>query len=243
MNESPSTKYWIFAAILIVGVGLDQWTKWYAQQRLATSRPGEVVHHLELEVSEADQGETLREFLTDEFPWNNGETIDRIAKFHVRAPTGEPIGPDEPVEPGETLTVLNRSVTVIDGYWDFDYTVNPGAAFGLLADSNSPYRTPFFVVVSLLALAIILYILRGVRSHQRLLITALSFIGTGAVGNFIDRVRFGHVIDFVVWKLGDEFRWPTFNVADAFITVGVGLMLLEILRDVWSNPEDTPPNR
>ena len=243
MNESASTKYWIFGAILIVGVGLDQWTKWYAQQRLATSRPGEVVHQLELDVSEADQGETLREFLAEEFSWNDAETIEQIAAFHVRGPTGEPVGPDEPVEPGETLTVLNRSVTVVDGYWDFEYTVNPGAAFGLLSDSDSPYRTPFFVVVSLLALLIILYILRGVDPRQRLLIAALSFIGTGAVGNFIDRIRFGHVIDFIVWKLGDDLRWPTFNVADAFITIGVTLMLLEIIRDAWSEPESQSPNR
>jgi signal peptidase II len=63
------------------------------------------------------------------------------------------------------------------------------------------------------------------------------------VGNFIDRIRFGHVIDFIVWKLGDDLRWPTFNVADAFITLGVTLMLVEIIRDAWSEPESQSPSR
>ena len=148
----------------------------------------------------------------------------------MRSAEGRPLEPTHTLEPGETIVVENRKVTVIDGYWDFEYTVNPGAAFVLLSDNESAYRLPFFVVVSLLAIAIILYLLRGLPDRQRLLIVSLSMIGTGALGNFIDRIRFGHVIDFIVWKYTDQYRWPTFNVADAFITVGVTLMLIEIFR-------------
>jgi signal peptidase II len=223
------SKYAIFALILIVGVALDQWTKWYASQRLATHRPGIVEHPLTLTVPEGAEGMTARDFLAKEFPANSPDEIARMAQDHIRAPNGDLIEPADEVRPGDEIVVTHRSVTVIDGFWEFEYTVNPGAAFGLLSDSNSTYRLPFFIVVSLLAVVVILYILRGVHRDQKLLIVALSLIGTGALGNFIDRIRFGHVIDFIVWKYTDQYRWPSFNVADAFITVGVVMMLAMLL--------------
>ncbi len=222
MSRFLKSKYAIFAAIVVVGIALDQWTKWYASERLATTRPGFIEHPIELTVDEDDAGESVQEFLAGEFAANTPDEIESIARHHVDRPA------DAPLEAGERLVVDNRSVTVVDGYWEFEYTVNPGAAFGLLSDTDSPYRMPFFIVVSLLAVVVIVYLLRGVHPDQTLLIVALSLIGTGAVGNFIDRVRFGHVIDFIVWKYTDQFRWPTFNLADAFITVGVVLMLFEI---------------
>ena len=228
MKRLFQSKYAIFALILVVGVALDQWTKWYASQRLATYRPGYVEHTLTLTVPEGAEATTARELLTREFAANTPEEIETIGRAHIRAPNGDLIEPGDELAPGDEVVVENRHVTVVDGYWDFEYTINPGAAFGLLSDSSSTYRLPFFLVVSLLAVVVILYILRGVHESQRLLIVALSLIGTGALGNFIDRIRFGHVIDFIVWKYGDQYRWPTFNIADACITVGVALMLLEI---------------
>ncbi|MFB6352251.1 MAG: signal peptidase II [Bradymonadaceae bacterium] len=228
MTRLFKSKYAVFALILVVGVALDQWTKWYASQRLATYRPGHVEHTLTLTAPEDAHKLTVRELLEQEFTSNSPEEIDGIARAHIRAPNGDLFEPGDQLAPGDKVVVEHRSVTVIDGYWEFEYTVNPGAAFGLLSESSSQYRLPFFIVVSLLAVVVILYILRGVHDDQKLLIVALSLIGTGALGNFIDRIRFGHVIDFIVWKYGEQFRWPTFNVADACITVGVALMLFEI---------------
>lgn len=230
MKIDWSSKYVIFFAILIVGVAIDQWTKWYASERLATYRPGHIEHTLTVQLPDDEEPTSVRQLLEREFTANTPAELDRIADNWVRGPNGSLLDAEHTVEPGGRIVVEHRKVTVIDGYWDFEYTVNPGAAFGLLSDSDSSYRLPFFVVVSLLAIAVILYLLRGVHPSQKLLVIALSLIGTGAMGNFIDRIRFGHVIDFVVWKYTDAYRWPTFNAADAFISVGVALMLIEIFR-------------
>lgn len=238
MFDDLSSKYAWFAAILVVGVAIDQWTKWYASQRLATTRPGVLEHSISLQVPEDAEPTTLREFLGREFSMNRPEIVDAIARGHTKTPEGDRLRPSSQLEPGQTVVVENRAVTVVEGYWDFEYTVNPGAAFGLLSEADSPYRLPFFIVVSLLAVGVILYLLRGVHPEHKLLVVALSLIGTGAVGNFIDRVRFGHVIDFVVWKYTDQYRWPTFNVADSLITVGVVLMLFEILRGGGEFPDE-----
>jgi signal peptidase II len=223
-------KYTLFAVILVIGVGLDQWTKWYASQRLASQKPGVVEHSITLTVPESADGDTLKAYLQREFSSNASDYVDRIARFAVRAPDGTRLAADTTMEAGQTVVVRQRKITVVEGYFDLEYTENPGAAFGLLSDSDSPYRLPFFIVVSAFAFIVILYILYGVAWRQKVLIASLSFIATGALGNFIDRVRLGRVIDFVVWKYGEQFQWPTFNVADAFITVGVAVMLVQLFR-------------
>lgn len=108
----------------------------------------------------------------------------------------------------------------------FAYVRNRGAAWGFLADADESFRGPFFFVISLLAMAFILYLYARLRPGQRLLALALALVLSGALGNFIDRVRFGYVIDFIDVRYG-TFRWPTFNVADIAISIGVALLLLE----------------
>ncbi|MFW5966584.1 MAG: signal peptidase II [Persicimonas sp.] len=224
-------KYVLFFAVVLVGVALDQWTKMYASDRLATQRPGYVDHPIVLEVDEDDEGQTVEDFLADEFAANDADEIARIAEHHTRLEGGRVLRPDDQVEPGQKIEVANRSVTVIEDYWDFQYTQNTGAAFGLFADGDSQWRVPFFIIVSLIAVAMILYILRDGKWEQRFLIWGLSFIATGAIGNFVDRIRLGYVTDFIVWKYTDEYRWPTFNLADALISVGVALVAIELIRD------------
>lgn len=242
MSRANLVKYGTFAVIMIVGVGLDQWTKWYASERLATYHRGYVEHPIELEVPESAAGDQLPSYLEREFAWNTSAEIDdMIARGQVVASDNRRLEDTSQLEAGQTIRVLNRKVTVVEDYWDFEYTENPGAAFGLLSDSDSPYRLPFFIVVSVVALGVILYILRDVHPEQKILVLALSMIGTGAVGNFIDRLRLGRVIDFVVWKVttgGEVYRWPTFNVADSFISVGVVLMLIEVMRGNMDEPHE-----
>ncbi len=237
-------KYILFFVIVLVGVGLDQWTKQIASDRLATQRPGYVHHPVVLEVGEDDKGETVEEFLAGEFTRNSPEEIEVIAQYHTRTADGVPLEPDMQVEPGQEVEVTNRKVVVVQDYWDFQYTENPGAAFGLLSDGNKEWRVPFFILVSLIAVGMILYILHGVYWQQQILVWGLSFIASGAVGNFIDRIRFGYVIDFIVWKYTNEYRWPTFNIADALICVGVALMAIELIRDAFRpRDEDQEPQK
>lgn len=123
---------------------------------------------------------------------------------------------------------IGESVTVLANFFHITYVRNKGAAFGIFADSA--VRIPFFISVSLIAAIGILWYLRRLRDDQRLPSFALSLIFAGAVGNLIDRIRLGEVIDFidVHWY---RHHWPAFNVADSAITVGVCLLLLDLWRE------------
>lgn len=122
--------------------------------------------------------------------------------------------------------VASSAVNVVPGYWDHHYVENDGAAFGMMANVDEKIRAPFFFLLTLAAAGFMTaYYL---RSPERFTMRrwALMLILGGALGNFIDRVRLGYVIDFVQWHYHDKY-WPTFNVADAFISVGVVFLMLE----------------
>ncbi|PLY01940.1 MAG: signal peptidase II [Desulfuromonas sp.] len=125
---------------------------------------------------------------------------------------------------------LHESIPLIDNFLALTYVRNKGAAFGIFADSS--FRIPFFITVSIAAVIGIIWFYRKVAEEQRLLQWALALVFCGAVGNLIDRIRFGEVIDFidVHWY---QHHWPAFNVADSCISVGVALMLVDLLRDEW----------
>jgi len=123
---------------------------------------------------------------------------------------------------------LHSSITVIEGFFNITYLRNKGAAFGILADSA--WRLPFFLLVSTIAVAVILVVIKRMRDDQVLNVASLSLIFSGALGNLIDRVRLGEVIDFldVHWR---GHHWPAFNVADSAICVGVFLLAIEMIRE------------
>lgn len=124
---------------------------------------------------------------------------------------------------------FGHSVTIIRDLFAIVHVLNPGAAFGLLAAQSSSFRNPFFIGISLLSVGCILYYRhRGLQEHP-LASFALSLILGGALGNLIDRLRIGMVIDFLDVHYY-QYHWPAFNVADSAITVGVSLMLLELIR-------------
>jgi len=128
----------------------------------------------------------------------------------------------------DSLMELHDSRSVVEGLLSLSYVQNRGAAFGFLSHSDLPYQPTLFIAVSIVALiAISAYALRLPLSH-RLAQTALALVLGGAVGNLIDRVRLGYVIDFVdvYWK---SHHWPAFNVADSAISVGICLLVLEIV--------------
>jgi signal peptidase II len=113
-----------------------------------------------------------------------------------------------------------------------NYVRNLGAAWGALSSLPDGVRVPFFYMVTLLAVVIIGVYMRSTPVNHRLAIFALGLILSGAIGNFIDRVRLGYVIDFidVRWNLlGWRYDFPNFNGADSAITVGVGLLMFDML--------------
>ena len=120
---------------------------------------------------------------------------------------------------------LHSSITVVENFFNITYLRNKGAAFGVLAHSS--YRLPFFIMVSLVAIAVIAVVFRRLRPDQKFTAFALSLIFSGALGNLIDRVRLGEVIDFLDahWY---SHHWPAFNVTDSAICVGVFLLAIDM---------------
>lgn len=124
---------------------------------------------------------------------------------------------------------LGESSAIWPGFFNLTYVRNPGAAFGFLAESHPAFREMFFLAMPPVALIVILLILRSVPDHDNLQIFALSSIFGGAIGNYIDRIRFRYVIDFLDFHFYDKYTWPAFNVADSAIVCGVGLLLVLML--------------
>ncbi|MCK4534512.1 MAG: lipoprotein signal peptidase [Syntrophobacterales bacterium] len=124
---------------------------------------------------------------------------------------------------------LHASYPVIDGFFNITYVRNPGAAFGFLANATPMFRSLFLIIVSAAAIVMILYFLAKNRSAGILLTFALSLILGGAVGNLVDRIRFGNVVDFLDFYIA-SCHWPAFNVADSAISVGAVLLIVEMLR-------------
>lgn len=123
---------------------------------------------------------------------------------------------------------LHEQQTVIPGFFNLVYVTNTGAAFGFLAGEKTWLRQVFFITVSVAALVVIFLAYNHLKKQAGIFAYALGLIAGGAVGNLIDRLRFGSVVDFLDFYVG-SYHWPAFNAADSAITVGVGLFLLGTL--------------
>ncbi|HVN87652.1 MAG TPA: signal peptidase II [Candidatus Binatia bacterium] len=124
---------------------------------------------------------------------------------------------------------LYQSIPVVDSFFHISYVRNRGGAFSFLANLDTAWRLPFFIVVSICAITALLYFVRQVGARQYLLLCALGGILGGALGNLTDRMmRGGMVVDFLDVHYRD-WHWPTFNVADSFISVGVVILMAHSL--------------
>jgi signal peptidase II len=132
---------------------------------------------------------------------------------------------------------LYRTIPVIRGFFDLTHLQNTGAAFGVFAAAGS--ARPLLVTLLAVAVfaAVLVWSLTTTPDH-RLLQTALGLIMGGAVGNLVDRVRFSAVTDFLRFYV-DRWEWPSFNVADSAISVGVVLLAW----DIWRRPEPEPARK
>jgi signal peptidase II len=124
---------------------------------------------------------------------------------------------------------IHDAYPVVDGFFNIVHVRNPGAAFGFLAGAPPLFRSIFFIAVTATAILLILHYLRKARVEELSLVVALALIVAGAVGNLIDRIRFGEVVDFLDVYVG-SYHWPAFNVADSAITTGATLLAIIFLR-------------
>ncbi|MDX6613727.1 MAG: signal peptidase [Blastocatellia bacterium] len=122
---------------------------------------------------------------------------------------------------------LDRGRTAISGVLDFVYAENDGIAFGQLQERGSFGRWFFVVLAAAAAIAVLFYFLRTQRNDDRIL-GACALLLAGIAGNLTDRMRLGYVIDFILLHAG-QYHWPTFNVADACISIGAILLAYDLL--------------
>jgi signal peptidase II len=121
---------------------------------------------------------------------------------------------------------LGESLPVIQNIFHITYVRNTGAAFGIFREMPPWFREAFFLSMPPIAMAIILMMLKSVPNTDRAQVFSLSLIFGGAIGNYIDRLRFGYVIDFLDFHWKDVWSYPAFNIADSAIVSGVCLLLV-----------------
>lgn len=124
---------------------------------------------------------------------------------------------------------LNSGTEVIPGLLNLVHVRNPGAAFGFLSQSSWDLRPVFFISVSCVALVVILWLVATTDEPDAFLIAGYSLFFGGTLGNLIDRIRFGEVIDFLDVHIGTA-HWPAFNVADSALCLGATCFFIHIFR-------------
>lgn len=134
---------------------------------------------------------------------------------------------------------LRESIPVIDGFFKLVHVRNPGAAFSLFATAPEWFRAPFFLVITIVAVVALIAIAVRLPQDERLLPIALGGVLGGALGNLLDRIVHGEVIDFlyVYWR---EWYWPAFNVADSSITISVFVI---VLHSFFASPDSGAGSR
>jgi len=225
---------------VVFAIVADQATKLWAESTLASPRFPD--HRVEMVVPPEHAGDTVEAYLRDELTWTSEADIDRIVGvdrpgFVIR--DDRLLRPDTIVEEGDSIELQLKTTTVVDGFWDHHYARNKGAAFSLLADADETWRRGFFVLMSALAILLIGFFIHRAEDDQKLLIFSLALVLGGAIGNLIDRVAYGYVIDFIAWHYEDNY-WPTFNIADAVIVAGITLLTWELFFGMQPIEEGPP---
>jgi signal peptidase II len=138
--------------------------------------------------------------------------VDHVAKFLIKS-----------------HVALYEQIVVIKGFFHITQVRNTGAVWGILSDHPNPTISLIITGLSIIALIVVFIFFLKLESHCVFELTSLSFIIGGAFGNLIDRVARGYVIDFIDMFIKSH-HWPTYNIADSFITVGVIILIISIWR-------------
>lgn len=172
------------------------------------------------------------ELLEDGHSFLNEEEIAEILerrRIHPLPMHLPSLPPAAKVRSGDVFLAVSRSIEVVPGFFRFVYAENPGAAWGILRDAPLYVRIVFLQIVSLAAMLLILFVVWKVPPAHVVSVVALAAIMGGAVGNFVERFSRHVVVDFMDMYVKNA-HWPTYNVADIGITVGVALLFIQILR-------------
>ena len=132
-----------------------------------------------------------------------------------------------------------ESIAMIREFFSLTYVRNTGAAFGFLASANPAFRVPFFLAVPIVAMVILGFLYRYLPKDARWRALALGLVTGGAIGNLVDRLRLGFVVDFLDFHYKSLYYFPAFNVADSAICVGVAILLLSTIDKNASNAART----
>lgn len=129
-------------------------------------------------------------------------------------------------------------IPVINGFFNIGLTYNEGVAFGFMTSWSDSVRVAALTITSIVAFSVLLYFLFVVYRNNKFAVSFLSLIFGGAIGNLIDRVRYGAVVDFLDVYY-NQYHWPMFNLADSFICIGVfALILLPNSKDIEKKEEN-----
>jgi len=131
---------------------------------------------------------------------------------------------------------LYESISIMPMF-NFTYVHNEGAAFSFLSDAGGWQRW-FFTAIAVAISSLLVYWLRGLHKAEKLLAVSYALVLAGAVGNLIDRVAYGYVIDFLDVYY-QQYHWPAFNIADVAICIGAGLIIVEAFTTSSSSTQES----
>lgn len=134
--------------------------------------------------------------------------------------------------------LLGQPPLVITSWFDLQLVYNTGAAFGFLSEADG-WQNTVFIVIAVLVSAFIVYSICRAKSYELQMVVSYALILGGALGNVIDRLRQGYVVDFIHWFYGD-FHWPNFNIADAAISIGAVLLVMDVIGLQLIKPREEP---
>jgi signal peptidase II len=186
---------------------------------------------------------TLRDWLKLKLRRLSDDDITQLAASGIHPLEGPNprVGPSTKIKTGDVFLLEWRRIDVMGDWWKWIYAENPGAAFGFMKQVPEMARDlTFFGLTLIVFFAILIFVIRTEERFWAVNIALVSIL-SGAAGNFVDRIRYGYVIDFIDMHLG-FMRWPTYNVADIAITVGVIVLIGDILFNKES-PLAAPPEK
>ncbi len=198
-----------------------------APRQLMTRSPTGFPSPRRLRVDAADARRTVGDVVAERWRLDPRDVADVLRDDLWRADAVISSATDVPAA-GTAVVLLRREVTLVSGFMKFVYAENPGAAWGFLRDMSATFRVTFFSLIGILAMVGMTWAIWTGWMATPLSSLALAGVLGGAVGNFVDRNLHTIVVDFVLNFIG-EHRWPVYNVADIGISVGVALILLELL--------------
>jgi len=125
----------------------------------------------------------------------------------------------------------HQSIEIMPGYLRLSYWQNSGVAFGLFDAIASVWKPYILAVLAIVAVVVLVVYSAHMPPERKLMRVSLAIIIGGILGNFVDRIVRGYVIDFIDFHIYDTFHWPTFNVADSAITIGIALLLIDTVKN------------